>query len=180
MPIPTVNEKNKENNVEKKNSLDLSLEDWILAFIEYAGGVVRGVTRLQKGLFLAWQEVGEVPTEFRPYKYGPYSSGIDRAIEKLIREKYISISEEPGGDESPVKVIRLTPKARERARRALEKLMAHPEWEKAIRPAFEVAANKPLIALLAYIYSFYPEWAKNSTIRPKVRKWRKRRLSRFF
>ena len=167
-------------NEGKGETARLTLEDWILAFLEYADGEVRGKTRLQKALFLVQQEVGGVPAEFRPHKYGPYSADIDNALERLAREGLVEVVEEPGGDESPVQVIRLRPEARERARRALEALKGHPEWGEAIQPAFELAARRPLMALLAYIYTFYPEYTENSLIKAKVRRWRKRRLLGLF
>lgn len=46
----------------------------IVLYVVYcAGGVIRGMTRLQKILFLVQQEIGLSNFDFKPYKFGPFS-----------------------------------------------------------------------------------------------------------
>jgi len=157
-----------ENKEQPRDSLGLTTEDWILALIAYAGGKLKGKTRIQKGLFLVWQEVGGVKVDFTPYKYGPYSKDVDEALSRLAGESLILERVVPGGDESPAVEYELTEKGWERARQALKRLEESGMLERA-RPFLDLATKGSLVALIGFVYSMYPEWAANSEIKGKIR-----------
>lgn len=154
-----------------RDSLGLTVEDWILALLAFAGGKLEGATRLQKGLFLVKMEVpGTVPADYEPGDYGPFSLDVARAVENLIDKGLIK--ERPGswGDEAQARVFILTPEGRERAEKALETLKKSDKWED-IKVFFKMAAKEPLMRLLVIVYNWYPEYSKVSKIRRKVDYW---------
>ncbi|MEB3861263.1 MAG: hypothetical protein GSR84_03475 [Desulfurococcales archaeon] len=157
-----------ENKEQIRGNLDLTVEDWILALIAYAGGKLKGKTRIQKGLFLVWQEIGGVKADFAPYKYGPYSKDIDEALNRLAGENLILERVVPGGDESPAVEYELTKRGWERARQTLNQLEESGILERA-RPFLDLAIKGSLIALIGFVYSMYPEWAANSEIKGRIR-----------
>ena len=161
-----------------RDGLGLTVEDWVLALLEYAGGRVDGATRIQKGLFLVKMEVpGAVPTDYKPGDYGPYSVEVSRALDRLKSEGLIR--EEPGswGDEAQARVFTLTPSGRERARMALSRLKESDKWE-LIETFFRMATREPLMRLLVIVYNWYPEYSKVSKIRRKVDYWTRKFLKR--
>ncbi len=155
------------------------LKDLILAMLEYAGGQVKGKTRIHKGLFILKEDVDPdlVPADFEPSHYGPWSREVEEAIKELVKEGLVERHVEPGGDESPAEVYELTPAGRQRARRVIEELQKRGDW-KEIEAMLKLATRAPLMSLLAFVYMFHPEYAERSRIRDKVRRYARR--STFF
>ncbi|MCE4619010.1 MAG: hypothetical protein F7C37_06170 [Desulfurococcales archaeon] len=160
-----------------KSGNNLSLRDWILALLAYAGGKIRGKTRLQKALFLVQEEIGAIEADYQPYKYGPYSPTVENELRSLEKEGLIYIREELGGDDANAQVIYLSDRGKKLAQKALEQLMTREDWED-IESIFKLSAKAPLISLLAYVYTFYPEWTVSSEIRSKIKS--KKRKIKFF
>ncbi len=166
------NEGRKEK--EQRDFLGLSVEDWILALIAYAGGKLEGATRLQKGLFLIRMEAGLVPADFEPGDYGPFSVDVANGLRKLVDEKGLIIEEEGNwGDEAPARVFRLTPEGKERGEEVLDRLKKSSYWGK-IDTFLRMATKYPLMRLLVIVYNWYPEYSKVSKIRRKVDYWTRR------
>lgn len=162
-------------NKDQENIIkELTTADWILALLAYANGELRGKTRLQKALFLLQEEVGVQGIDFKPYKFGPYAPEIDRILNKLLDKGLIEIKQEPGGNDVPVQVIRLTEKGALIGNKILHDIKSSEIWSD-VKPIFDLATKNNLVALLAYVYTFYPEWSKSSEIRSKVRRWQKRK-----
>lgn len=151
------------------------LKDLILAMLEYAGGRVKGKTRIHKGLFILKEDVDPdlVPAEFEPSHYGPWSREVEEAIRELVKEGLVKRHIEPGGDESPAEVYELAPAGRQRARRALEELQRRSDW-KDVEAMLKLATKAPLMGLLTFVYMFHPEYAERSRIRDKVMKYARR------
>jgi uncharacterized protein YwgA len=161
-----------------RDKLELTVEDWILALLAYAGGKVEGATRIQKGLFLVKMEVpGTVPADYEPGDYGPFSRDVASALRSLAEKGLIR--EAPGnwGDEAQARVFTLTREGWERARKALEALKRSGKW-KDIETFFRMAAKEPLMRLLVIVYNWYPEYSKVSKIRRKVDYWTRKLLRR--
>ena len=152
-----------------RDRLGLSLEDWILAVLAYAGGRLRGRTRIHKALFLVKYDAdyGLVPADFRPYRYGPYSDEVTETLRRLEERGLIRSMQVPGG-EVPAVEYSLTGTGLERGEKALEVLKSSPQWP-AIREILDFATKAPMISLLNYVYMFYPEFAKQSEIRHRLR-----------
>ncbi|BDC17359.1 hypothetical protein [Acidianus sp. HS-5] len=71
-----------------------SLCNWILFVLNRANELRKSINKvkLQKILFLIKNELGlDIPANFKPYKFGPYSVDIDKALNKLEKEKLVEI-----------------------------------------------------------------------------------------
>ncbi|NPB00253.1 MAG: hypothetical protein GXO10_02665 [Crenarchaeota archaeon] len=76
------------------------LADIVLGILDLVGGVIRGRTRLQKIMFLLKYEHGlNIPADFKPYKYGPYSRDLDLALRYLEEKGYIEQVEVEASDD---------------------------------------------------------------------------------
>ncbi len=150
-----------------------SPKEWILAMLFAGNGVIRGKTRLQKGVFIISREIDSIETpEFKPYDYGPYSPELEKALNELVKEGLVKTRIEPGGDESPVVVIYWTEKGREEAEKAWRKLQENPEFKR-IKLRLDFAINAPLTVVLAYVYGMYQDFVSSSKIKHKVNLWRR-------
>ena len=154
-----------------------ALKDLILAMLEYAGGRVKGKTRIHKGLFILREDVDPdlVPAEFEPSHYGPWSREVEEALKELIHQGLVKKTLAPGGDESPAEVYELTPTGKTRAKKALKELQRRNDW-KDIETMLKLATKAPLMSLLAFVYMLHPEYATRSRIRDKVRRYARRRI----
>lgn len=145
----------------------------ILAIINWSGGIVKGVTRLQKIVFLIQKEIGLGDFKFIPYKYGPYSKEIDDLIIELKDEGLIDISEEDLTyilHESPLKILKLTKDGMREAEHFIDNL----DKEVIMKAKFytRIYSHVALIYLIAYVYAKYPEYTTFSQIREAIRNWR--------
>jgi len=72
-----------------------SLSNWILFVLSRADELKSTINKvkLQKILFLMKEELGlDIPANFKPYKYGPYSIDIDKALKELEKRGDIKIN----------------------------------------------------------------------------------------
>ncbi len=170
---------------------DLIAPDLILLLL-VAPGVSRyeehqlnGITRLEKLLFLADKETSVASDTidafaFRPYHYGPYSKQVYEAIDlleeaHLIREERLlegqtldeveeldALAEDREGIE---RRFRLT-----REGVAVAELLAqrNPATYQSLARIRQKYGAIPLRQLIRYVYSRYPEYAKESRIADEV------------
>lgn len=147
--------------------------DIILIVIYCAGGTIRGMTRLQKILFLLQQEAGLGNFNFVPYKFGPFSREITSLVNTLVNQNLLTIKSEAEYNflqESPVQVISLTEMGRAETKKTIEKL----DKITLLKVRFLVRrfVQIPLTYLIAYVYAKYPEYTTLSEIGDLVREWR--------
>lgn len=150
---------------------------------------VNGITRLEKLLFLVEQETS-VPSSvtgeklaFIAYNYGPFSKDVYQAVEileeaGLVREERVvdgktidsmedvDVTGAVEGDEYVERRFELTDKG---------KLVAgllsrhHPDVLHQLEHIKNRYAERPLSALIRYVYTTYPESAANSKIAHRFR-----------
>ena len=162
--------------LEPRDSMGLTVDDWVLALLAYAGGRVDGATRVQKGLFLVKMEVpGTVPADYRPGDYGPFSPDVAEALRRLKANGLIEERRGAWGDEAQARVFILTSEGWERARQALKRIKESGKWEE-VKGFFDLAVKEPLMRLLVIVYNWYPEYSKVSKIRRKVDYWTRKLL----
>ena len=165
----------------RRDSLGLTVEDWILALLAYGSGRVWGKTRLQKALFILdrlEEKYGAdfVPAEFKPHVYGPFSPDAAEALKRLEERGLIKITYREGAFEEPVALIEAAnDEALRRGEAVLEKLKAYTAWDD-IEARMSFALRAPLPELLWYVYDLWPEYTENSLIKGKVKIWKKRKL----
>ncbi|MEM4474195.1 MAG: hypothetical protein QXY75_04365 [Candidatus Bathyarchaeia archaeon] len=145
----------------------------ILLVLHYAGGSIRGMTRLQKILFLVQQEAGLGSFNFEPYKFGPFSPEIDSLVKSLEEQDLLKIIETNDYNplqEAPTKIIILTDKGKYKAKESSTAI----NHVTSLKTSFLVKrfVNVPLTYLIAYIYAKYPEYTTLSEIKEIVEKWR--------
>ncbi|HPE63526.1 MAG TPA: hypothetical protein PLQ49_05410 [Methanothrix sp.] len=112
-----------------KAKLFIFVQDWVLLLLyaghEYNREYIAGITLYQKMLFLIFHEFApkfDIPTEnpgFYGYKYGPYSSRIDSAINFLIQQGYITTR---GRRSSSFERFYITAKGKEKGKKIFDKL----------------------------------------------------------
>ncbi len=101
-------------NINRKNNIDLNLKDQILLLLySQKDHPVYGRTLLFKELFLFYKEMIEgneygliaIDPEFIPYRYGPFSFPLSRALTGLVIAKMVKVS---GKAKSNVETFSLT------------------------------------------------------------------------
>lgn len=151
-------------------------EKWIIAVLNSLG-VVLGKMRFMKILFLVKKECGFTERElagfyqFRAGKYGPFSRGIEKDLEELqengciaVETRLVSKSEFSEG-QKVLHIYRLAPEKIDIVQEALSKL---PSNTPKMLSNIEGVNRLPLIDLLKYVYTRYPDYAKNSLIVERV------------
>jgi uncharacterized protein len=141
--------------------------DWLLLLVSLGEGE-SGLDpiRLQKGLFLLAQE-GCLPRaecyDFRPYNYGPMSSGVYRDVEVLERRGLLERREAEG---RTWRWVHATQSGRERSRALQQALEQHnPRALASLRDIRALLDRLGFVELLATIYRRYPEYAERSVFR---------------
>lgn len=153
---------------------------------------IRGMTRLQKLLFVVEQELG-TSAHFYAHNYGPFDDAVYDATLALQRAGFVTgdvpipigpptfaymvttVQGRSGPSRSPTDVFALTPKGREavqrlrRSNRAYEALYARVA---AVRQEWDV---QDLDELIERIYEAWPEYADRSLIRHQVAERARRR-----
>lgn len=153
----------------------------LIALLLYAPGStgrigepIVGKTRLMKFVFLLLKEAElskelEKDTSFKPYKYGPFDSDVLDSIEALkeldiIEETKPSDRVEPLEDFSEPydtnSVYKLTPQGIAKVERIVKQLP--PDILTKISNYKSLYNDKPLVEILHYVYSKFPEFAKLS------------------
>lgn len=125
---------------------------------------VKGITRLQKLIFLVEQELLNEDDyyKFRAGQYGPFSRGLYDDIDDLVESRFIDeeIERTPVGER---KTYTLT----EKGQRAVTNALQHDEVgfdPKELAKKIESYEGEGLRDLLKYVYSKYPEMARNSKL----------------
>jgi hypothetical protein len=142
--------------------------DWLLLFAAYKGAP-DGLDpiRFQKGLFL-FARRARVPARskyvFKPYVYGPMSTGIYDDLDRLVDEGLVERVPVPGKHWSRYKPTRVT-------YREGKRVIKQAEDEKLLDAARELFKIKQDVSsvgfgeLLDRVYTEYPEFAVNSIFR---------------
>jgi hypothetical protein len=148
-------------------------------------GSLRGITRLEKLLFLAEQETDlskqvEDRFQFEPYNYGPYSKGVYDSVELLEQAELVTdervyegvpLDEIEGASASDRELegverrFALTTDGREVAAFLASQ---HPAVASALSGIKRRYGRIPLRQLIRYVYSHYPPYAEASLIRDSV------------
>jgi predicted DNA binding CopG/RHH family protein len=159
---------------------------------------VRGITRLQKLLFVVEQTVAAEPSRFYAFNYGPFEPGVNDAAEALEIEGYLTHSDEepPSGaptfaemmaaankrngarDDSEARLFVLS----DGGHQAAEQLrLSNPAYQQlfetieAVRSQWDVAQ---LSELVENVYERWPKYTERSVIRDEVAQRRERRRKR--
>jgi len=145
----------------------------ILLTIYFAGGTIRGITRLQKVLFLLQEEADLCKFNFIPYRFGPYSYEVTNLVNSLLsrnilKKKYVTVFDFL--QENPMEIIYLTNKGHAEVKKIIEKV----DNITLLKMRFLVRkfSSIPLTYLIAYVYAKYPEYTTLSEIKKLVKEWR--------
>jgi uncharacterized protein YwgA len=145
---------------------------FILACIFWAGGIIKGKTRLQKIIFLLQQELGITIFEFKPYRFGPFSSQLNEIIDSLLNQGLLQMQKSKFSslEEKSIEIVSLTNEGIAKAEQVIESL------DNVTRITARILAKHyamvPLTYLIAYIYAKYPDFTTLSEIKEIVEKWR--------
>ncbi len=148
---------------------------------------VRGITRLEKLLFLVDKQTDLStrvlrPFEFKPYNYGPYSKAIYEAIDvleeaRLVSEERVFFADDVAIDEmedatasdteleGTERRFSLTDEGRDVARLLADR---NPDVAPILANIKKQYAAMPLRQLIRYVYLQYPTYAEASLIRDRV------------
>jgi hypothetical protein len=152
----------------------------VVFILFYFAKRVRGVTKLQKLLFLVEQETeffeeyeDDVAFNFAPYKMGPFSDEVYSELEFLLQLS--AIESEPmdkpagvGQADSALgnKEFQITSKGEKIAAQLVEVL--EPEYAEELEELVAEYNSMELKELLRYVYSEYPDYAVESEIMDDV------------
>ena len=137
---------------------------------------IRGITKLQKLLFLVEQETDffadygdDLAFEFTPHKMGPFSKHVYEEIRFL--QQLNAIEMEPMDDQSAEddltnKIFHITPKGEKIAAELANQLEA--EYNKELQLVVEQYNHMALRDLLQYVYQEYPSFATESEIKDDI------------
>ena len=146
----------------------------LLALVLYlCGGKVKGITRLNKIVFLLQEEFGLNGYNFSASKYGPWSTKLVDSINELEREGLIRIEEFRDPiysfmQENPAKIIIASEALMEQGRKVYESYAVKNRILAAeMRRRARSYNSVPITYLLAYVYMKFPCFALNSMIRNK-------------
>jgi hypothetical protein len=142
-----------------------------------AGGVVRGLTRLQYMVYLLQKEVGLGGFCFEPRRFGPWSIELEGALATLEQVGLLSVRlEEPGPadalGERPLRVYVASQALVERGREEFKNVKRDQFKAYLARRLVAIGVAIPLSRLLAYIYLKYPEAVPHAE-KEKVYLWRR-------
>ncbi len=155
------------------------------------GEAIRGITRLQKLIFLLMEE-GEFKermseeVEFEAYDFGPYSAEVVNALETLkeirlveaeekelesFREVIDGIAvsfggEEEGGRPQTVEIYRLSDRGMKVGKELFSSLPK--EDQASVQETKRKYNQMKLMALLKYVYTNYPETKERSKITDEI------------
>lgn len=152
--------------------------DAVFILFHYAGSV-RGVTRVQKLLFLVEQETeffqeyeSEIAFNFAPYKMGPFSQGVYKELQFMLHMdalETVEMEDAPGptlSGELSNKEFRITSKGRKIASQLAELL--EPKYQQEVQTIVEEHNNQPLRELLRYVHTEYPGYTEESEIADEI------------
>ncbi|MDS0261877.1 DUF4065 domain-containing protein [Haloarcula sp. S1CR25-12] len=141
---------------------------------------IRGVTKLQKLLFLIEQETeffeeyeNDIAFNFAPYKMGPFSERVYEELHFLLQLGAIEATPMDDGPLAGVddndlsnKEFSITPKGKKIASQLVEIL--EPEYQSEIENLVESYGDLSLPELLEVVYTSYPSFATESEIKDKL------------
>lgn len=141
---------------------------------------IRGVTKIQKLLFLIEQETeffteykDDIAFNFAPYKMGPFSEAVYEEIHFLLQLGAIEatpMNDDPlaGVDDNDLsnKEFSITPKGKKIASQLVDIL--EPEFQAEITELVETYGDLSLRELLEVVYSSYPGFAIKSEIKDEL------------
>lgn len=131
---------------------------------ESDGEKIEGITRFQKLVFLADQELfgGSDHYSFRPDKYGPFSPTLYDDLDRLVATGFIDVETERTFAGNEKQVYSLS----EKGEKVLERTASDElDFEKEEIERITEDYNKDdLWDLLEYVYGQYPEFAENSKL----------------
>lgn len=137
---------------------------WVLALLHAVGGTVKGSIRLQKLFFLMKRELGiqELPYNFSPYQFGPFSRDILDDVADLENAGLIEVKKEIfeptlAGDYLVSRTFSLASKG---SKLAEEFYKGMPENVKKVLSELERFNKMGLTELLKYVYTKYPKESK--------------------
>lgn len=134
-----------------------------LAIIEANDEAVEGITRLQKLVFKAQEEVIDSKEyEFEPHDYGPFSKELYNDVDNLVDDGYVDceIEETPSGNRK--KTYSINRDGRKILERFADRqLQRHLEG---IEDLKQRDNDKPLLELLSEIYNEHPDMAEESKL----------------
>lgn len=152
----------------------------VVFILFYFAEQIRGVTKLQKLLFLVEQETDffqeyedDVAFNFAPYKMGPFSDEVYSELEFLLQLS--AIESEPMDNATGLETsdsalgnntFQLTTKGEKIAAQLVEIL--DPEHEVELREIVMEYNNMGLKELLRYVYTEYPDYTTESEIRDDI------------
>ena len=135
-----------------------SLSNWILFVLSRADELKSTINKvkLQKILFLMKEELGlDIPANFKPYKYGPYSIDIDKALKELEKRGDIKIN-----------VLSNTNRKDEIDSEYKYEIKASKKYEIELSEGdlsyLDKLITMPTTELLAYVYIKFPQYTKRS------------------
>ena len=158
-----------------------------------AGEPIKGITRLQKMLFLLVQEteIGKKFDEklsFQAYKYGPFSSELYDSIDflkemeliEIRHQKYDALTQkieeleyeedygyvEEESESDTIEVFELGDVGKAMAEDIFEELDKNQRNE--LEDIKKVVNSLPYLELIRFVYTKYPDYAKVSEIKEKV------------
>lgn len=140
---------------------------------------IRGVTKVQKLLFLIEQETGffqdhedTIAFNFAPYKMGPFSEHVYEELQFLLQLDAIE-AEDLQQSHAPIlaselsnKEFSITQKGEKIASQLVELL--EPEHRHEVQMTITEYNQKSLTELLRYVYTEYPEFAAESEIKDEL------------
>jgi len=141
----------------------MDLKDLLILTLYWSGGVLSGLTRLHKLVFLLAEKLKIHRKYFVPGPFGPYAPGLKEALLDLEKQKLVYIDQEIVTPQ-----FQLTKEGMEAAKNLETRLGEQASNLKAVISYF---SGVPLTYLLAYIYSRYEEYLTASQIKSKVSKW---------
>lgn len=175
--------------IEARAQGDPRLGDLILLLLDAPGSnrseAVRGVTRLQKLLFVIEQKLG-LASQFYAYNYGPFDSDVYDAAEALRRAGFIvggveiksappsfeqmvaSVEHRAGPAAASIELFALTPKGRDLAERLRRSSGAYEALYSRIADLRKEWDTPRLDDLIHRVYTTWPAYAENSLIRDEV------------
>jgi len=155
-------------------------DEELVALIFYlSNGRIRGLTRLNKIIFLLQDEFKLDNFSFVAFKYGPWSKELDSLVNSLTKRGLIKIEKTYDLaysflQEKPVKILIASSQFLKIGKEVFEEIR---------RKDFVLAtllkrrvlsySTVPITYLLAYIYSKYPSFMTNSIIKERIKAWKK-------
>ena len=146
--------------------LFMYIDDWILLWLYVGDGApVRGITKLQKDIFIVLMEFAQqndIPSEnpgFKAYKFGPYAGRIDRCIDTLTKMGFVTSY---GRINTESERFFLTESGTEAASEISHKLTE--DQLESLRNLRRDLQQFSVQGEMTYVYSHYPEYTDNSVV----------------